>query len=171
MDIAIIGKNSVKIKGKQATIIVDPVEGMPKTAADATILLNGNDNVDVSRVADSRIIINGPGGYEVGGVKISGTKTPKGILYKLSIDGISIVLGSSVEGKMEDLDGEVAIVNTNNGFNEVFVTALEPKMTVLYGDKKAEAAKALGAENVTSVPKITVAKDKFAEKMEIITLG
>lgn len=72
---------------------------------------------------------------------------------------------------MEGFDGEVAIVNTNNDFNEAFVTALEPKMTVLYGDKKLDAAKALGAESVTSVSKITVAKDKFPEKMEIVTLG
>lgn len=172
MDISIIGNNSIKLKGKQVAFVVDPALSMPKTSADAIILLNGNNNVDLSRVTDSRIIIDGSGGYEVGGAKISGTKTSKGVLYKFSIDNINVILGSAIDTKMEGFDVcEVAIVNTNNDFNESFVTALEPKMTVLYGDKKVESAKALGAENISSVPKVTVAKDKLPEKMEVVALG
>lgn len=172
MDIAICGKNSIKLKGKQVTFIVDPGKEMPKTSADAIILLNGSNGIDVARVTDSRIIIDGPGGYEVGGVKISATKMPKGNLYRLSIDGVSIVLGSATDAEMEGFNVcQVAIVNTNNGFNEAFVTALEPKVTVLYGDKKIESAKTLGAENVVLVPRITITKDKLPEKMEIVVLG
>ncbi|MBF8249402.1 MAG: Zn-dependent hydrolase [Candidatus Levybacteria bacterium] len=172
MDIAIVGNQSIKIKGKQVTFVVDPAKETPKMPADAIILLNGSGNIDVSRVTESRIVIDGPGGYEVGGAKISGTKTSKGILYRLSIEGISVVLGSAMEVKMEGFDVcDVAVINTNNDFNEAFVTALEPKMTVLYGDKKTEAAKTLGAESVSPVSKITVAKDKLPEKMEIVVLG
>jgi len=77
-----------------------------------------------------------------------------------------------MDAKMEGFDVcQVAVVNANNDFNEAFITALEPKMTVLYGDKKLDAAKLLGAENVASVSKITVVKDKLPEKMEVITLG
>jgi hypothetical protein len=172
VDIAIIGNNSVKLKGKQTTFIVDPASGMPKTSADAVILLNGVNGMDVARVTDSRIIIDGPGGYEVGGVKISGTKTSKGMLYKLLIDGVSIILGSATEAKMEGFSVcQVAVVNTNSDFNESFITALEPKITVLYGDKKVESAKTLGLESVSLSPKITIAKDKLPEKMEIVVLG
>lgn len=172
MDIVIVGNQSIKIKGKQATFLVDPTKDMSKTSADAIVLLNGREKTDVSKVADYRIIINGPGGYEVGGVKISGTKTPKGILYRLTIDNINVILGSAVDAKMEGFDVcDVAIVNTNNDFNEAFVTAMEPGITVLYGEKKKESAKALGVENTTLVPRITVAKDKLPEKMEIVALG
>lgn len=172
MDISIVGKNSIKIKGKQVTFIVDPVSGMPKTSADAIVLLDGGDNIDVGRVTDYRIIISGPGGYEVGGAKISGTPTPKGTFYRLSIDGISIILGFATDEKMEGFNAcQVVVVNTSNDFNESYVTALEPKMAVLYGDKNIESAKALGAENVSSVPKITIAKDKLPEKMEVVVLG
>jgi len=172
VDIAIVGKNSIKLKGKQATFIVDPTKEMSKTVSDAIILLNGSRNVDVSRVTDFRIIINGPGGYEVGGVKISGTKTTKGILYRLSIDDISIILGSAADAKMEDFNVcQVAVVNTSNDFNESFATALEAKITILYGDKKVESAKALGAESVSLIPKITITKDKLPEKMEVVVLG
>lgn len=173
MDIAIVGKTSIKLKGKKVSFIVDPSKDTPKTATDAIILLNGYDNIDTSRVTDSRMTIEGPGGYEVGGAKISGLSTPKGVLHKLSIDDIVVIIGRATESTTEGFSTcQVAIVNTEDGdFNESFVTSLEPKMTVLYGEKKIDAAKTLGAESVTSVPKITITKDKLPEKMEVVILG
>jgi len=50
---------------------------MPKTSADA-IILSGERNADISRVTDSRIVIAGPGSYEVGGIKVSGLKNAEG---------------------------------------------------------------------------------------------
>ena len=172
MDIAILGKNSIKLKGKQVTFIVDPTKEMPKTPADAVILLNGNGNIDVSRVTNSRIVIDGPGGYEVGGAKINGTNTSKGTLYKFVIDGVTVILGSAAEVKMEGFSAcQIAVVDTTSDFSESFVTALEPKMTVLFGDKKNEAARTLGAENISAVSKVTISKDKLPEKMEVVVLG
>lgn len=172
VDITILGNNSLKIKGKGVTFIVDPTKALPKTSSDAIILLDGKDSTDISRITDSRITIAGPGGYEVGGAKISGTGTQKGILYKLLIDGISVILGSATDTKMEGFNAcQAAIVNTSNDFNESFITALEPKITILYGDKKNEAAKTLGQESVSSVSKMTITKDKLPEKMEIVVLG
>ena len=172
MDISIIDGNSIKLKGKQATFIVDPSKQMPKTSADAVILLDGEENIDVSRVTDSRIILNGQGEYEVSGVKIAGMKTPKGTLYKLSIDGISIILGFATELKTEGFNAcQVALINTGSDFNESFVTALEPKMTVLYGEQKLEAAKALGKESAIPVSKVTTSKEKLPVEMEVAVLG
>jgi hypothetical protein len=172
VDISIVDGNSIKLRGKQATFVVDPGKQMPKTAADGVILLNGKTNIDFSRVTDYRIVIDGPGEYEVGGVKISGIKTSKGVLYSLSIDDISVVLGSAAEAKIEGFNAcQIAVVNTTGEFNDSFVTALEPKISVLYGEKKAEAAKALGAEAVVPIAKMSAAKDKFPEKMEVVVLG
>jgi hypothetical protein len=172
VDISVIDGNSIKLKGKQATFIVDPVKQMPKTSADGIILLAGKSNVDISRVTDFRIVIDGPGEYEVGGVKISGTKTPKGTLYDLSIDNINVILGSTAEIKAEGFNAcQIAVVNTTGDFNESSLTALEPKISVLYGEKKIEAAKALGAEAVIPVSKISAIKDKLPEKMEVVVLS
>lgn len=172
VDIAIIGKTSVKLKGKQASFVVDPSKEAQKTSSDAIILLDGRSNIDTSRVNDFRIIIEGPGGYEVGGVKISGASTPKGILYKLSIDGVAVIIGRATESKTEGFNAcQVAIVNADSDFNESFVTALEPKITVLYGDNKEGVAKTLGAITLPQVSKITIAKDKLPEKMEVAVLG
>lgn len=172
MDITILGNQSIKLKGKEATFIVDPGREIAKTSADGIILLNGLESIDTSRVTDSRIIINGQGGYEVGGAKISGTTTSKGTLYRISIDDILIIIGRAAETKTEGFNAcQVAIVNTESNFNESFVTALEPKIVLLYGEKSKEEAKALGAENISSSQKISITKDKLPEKMEIIVLG
>lgn len=172
MDIAIVGKTSIKIKGKQVSFIVDPSRELPKTSADAIILSNGYDNIDISRVTDSRIIIEGAGGYEVGGAKVSGTATAKGTLYRISIDGVVIIVGRVEETKAEGFNAcQVAIVNAESDFNESSITSLEPKMAVLYGTSKIDGAKTLGAQSVELVSKITIAKDKLPEKMEVIVLG
>jgi len=172
VDISIVGKNSIKLKGKHATFIVDPSSEMPKTPGDAIILLNGFNDIDTARVADFRIIINGAGEYEVSGAKVSGAKTPKGILYKILIDDISIILGMTMQDKTEGFSAcEIAVINASGEFNQSFITALEPKITVIYGISKIEAAKTLGAQNVSLVPKITTSKDKLPEKMEIAVLG
>jgi hypothetical protein len=172
VDISIVEKNSIKIKSKRVTFVVDPTKEMSKTPADAVIFLNGGSKMDVSKVADFRMIIDGPGEYEVGGVKISSTKISKGIVYRLSIDGMTAVLGVATDTKMEGFNAcEVMIANTTNDFSESFVTALEPRIVVLYGDKGAESAKKLGVENIAAVSKITITKDKLPEKMEAVVLG
>ena len=172
MDIAIVGKTSIKIKGKQVTFIVDPSREIPKISSDAIILSNGYDNIDISRVTDCRIVINGAGEYEVNGAKISGATSPKGILYKLSIDDVSIIVGRAMESKTDGFSAcQIVVINADGEFNESFVTALEPKIVVIYGTSKIDAAKTLGAENLTAVSKITTTKDKLPEKMEIVVLG
>jgi hypothetical protein len=172
VDISIIGEKSIKIKGKRTTFLIDPMKGMTKTSADAIVLLRGREGIDLSRVTDARIIVEGPGSYEVGGTRFSGLKTPNGTLYRFQIDDVVIILGRATDSKVEEFNTcQVAIVNTDENFNESFVTAMEPKITILYGDKKIESAKTLGGENIAPVSKISVGKDKFPEKMEVAVLG
>lgn len=173
MDISIVGQQSIKIKGKKAAFIIDPAKGMPKTASDAIILLDGKKEIDLSRVTDYRTIIDGPGEYEIGGVKISGTKTPSGTLYRFSVDGVSVIIGYPTDAQGEGFNVcQVAVVNANIDLSESsFVTTLEPKISILYGEKKLEAAKTLGAGNTSSISKVTITKDKLPEKMEVVVLG
>jgi hypothetical protein len=172
VDISIIGKGSLKLKGKRSTFIVDPVKDMPKTASDAVILLKGRVGKDLTRATDYRVVIEGPGEYEISGAKISGVKTVNGIIYKLTIDNVTIILGYSADAKMEGFSvGQVALINTSENFNEAFITALESKLTILYGEKRMESAKILGKNVTSSVSKITVLKDKLPTEMEVVALG
>lgn len=173
MDVSLLNKNCIKIKGKKAAFIIDPTKDITKTTGDAVIVFNNLD-VDPLRVSESRVIINGPGEYEVSEVKISGARTENGIIYKLSIDGLYVILGKSLD--FSKLEGsfttcDVAILFADSKLSEAFVTALSPKIAVLYGDKKNEGAKILGLENVSPVSKVTITKDKLPEKMEVDVLN
>ena len=173
MDISLVSKDCIKLKGKKVNFIVDPKKDSPKTAADA-ILLTGGLDIDTSRVSDFRVVVRGSGEYEVSGSKVASVSTPKGIIFKLSIDNLSIILGRSVDfSKLESnfTACDIAIINADSEFNESFITSLGPKIVVLYGDNKLDGAKKLGAENLTPVAKFSAVKDKLPEKMEIVVLG
>ena len=173
MDILLVNKNCIRLKGKKASFVIDPEKDTPKTSADA-ILLTGNFQSDTSRVFDSRVIIKGSGEYEVTGSKVAVAVTPKCAIYKLSIDDISIILSKSVDfSKLESNFAacNIALINADNEFNELFITSLGPKVVVLYGENKSDGAKKLGAQNLAPVAKFSITKDKLPEKMEVVLLG
>jgi len=179
MDIAILGGNALKIRSKHASFVVDPVKTMSKVNADAILLL-GNIDIDTSRVLDKRIIIDGPGEYEVGGVKISGIKigppgrdAGHGIIYSLFLDSLRIILGKVSDiSRIEDTTSscQIALLLADSDLKSI-VAKLEPKIIVLYGEKKMEGAKLLGKADIQPVQKFTTTKDKLSEEIEVVVLG
>jgi hypothetical protein len=173
VDISILSKNSIKIHSKHANFIVDPSADGPKVSCDAVILLNNN-NIDLGRVVDYRIIIGGPGEYEVNGVKVLGVREDRGFVYGIAADGFSVILGKSSEIskiKEDTFLCQIAILNVDDELNSTVVTKLEPKIVILYGDNKESAAKLLGKADIPPIKKFTVVKDKLPEEMEVVVLG
>ena len=172
MDISFVFKNCIKLKGKKTSFIIDPQAGMPEISAEA-VLLTGS-AFDISRVPGSRLVINGVGEYEVGGSKISAVANTHDIIYRLSMDNLTVILGrtvdfSKLEGKFTACD--IAIINVDDQFSESFVASLGPKIVVLYGERTGTGAKKLGLNNITSVVKLSIVKDKLPEEMQVVALG
>lgn len=170
MDVAIIGENVIKVRSKHVSFVVDPIKEMPKVNVDAILLLGDNKNVDSSRVLDQRITIGGLGEYEIGGVKIVGIETG---VYSLFLDSQRVVLGKvSYIAKLQDNmpSCDIAILYVDEDIKSI-VAKLEPKIVVLYGDRKMEGAKALGKVATEPVQKFTIAKDKLPQEMEVVVLG
>jgi len=173
VDIYTLDKNSIKIHSKYANFIVDPAPQGTKVSCDAVILLNNN-NIDLGRVVDYRIIIDGPGEYEVNGVKVLGVRGDRGFVYGIAADGFSVILGKSSETskiKEDTFLCQIAILNVDDEVNSSMVTKLEPKIMILYGEDKENAAKVLGKGNIPSVKKVSLTKDKLPEEMEVVVLG
>lgn len=173
MDIANLVDNVIKIRSKNTSFVVDPVKTMVKVNADAILLLNNNIHVDTSRVLDQRIIICGGGEYEVGGIKISGIKIGHGIVYSLFLDSCLVVLGKISDiSRLQDtpLSCEVALLLADSDLKSI-VAKLEPKIVVLYGDKRLEGARSLGKGGIEPVQKMTLTKGKLEEEMQVVVLG
>lgn len=109
MDIYWLGQSCFKIKGKGATVVIDPFDPdftglkLPKDL-EAQIVLSTHahkDHNNVAAVSGNPLIITGPGEYEIAGVSVKGIATfhdkengaEKGIntIYHILIDGLNIV--------------------------------------------------------------------------------
>lgn len=173
MDISILDKTSIRIHSKLSTFVVDPAERGSKVSCDAIIFLN-NSSGDLTKAVEYRTIINGPGEYEINGVKFLGVKGDKGFVYSMTADGLSVVFGKSSDiSKIKDDTylSQIVILNVDEEINSSVLTKLEPKIVVLYGEDKESAAKILGKENLLPIKKFSILKDKLPEEMEVVVLG
>jgi hypothetical protein len=168
MEVSLLDKNTLRIKGKKAALVVDPKEKMAKTSSDAIIALDSD--FDPKNVSDYRIIINQPGEYEVGGVKITALGSDN-LYYGLNIDNTQVLLAktSSLDKLSKDMnDPQVAVLNVDSEINGSLVAAIEPKIVILYGEKAQDGAKVLGSQDPTPVKKFSVTADKLPQESQII---
>lgn len=171
MEVMLIDKSSLKIKGKHASIVVDPIVKMTKTAADAVLLLE-KAGTDPERVTDARIVISDPGEYEAGGIKITAIRGEKGMVYNLNVDNIAVLLSNvdSLGSVTEGIEGsQVTILKIDHEVESSFATAVDANVLILYGEKAGEALKLLGKEPV-STSKFSISSDKITEEMQLVWL-
>ena len=88
MEIVLLTQNSIRIKDKQASFVVDPQE---KVSADAYLLLKNP--AHVVKAEEETVIISGPGEYEIGGVKLSGIRAETNSVYSLNVGGVAVLVG------------------------------------------------------------------------------
>jgi L-ascorbate metabolism protein UlaG (beta-lactamase superfamily) len=107
MEITYIGHSCFKIKGKTLSIVIDPYDPkigykLPKLNADVVLVTHDHfDHNNVSGVSDYRLVIDGPGEYEIGGAFVygrvvyhdekQGSERGKNTMYLITIDGIDIL--------------------------------------------------------------------------------
>lgn len=173
MDIQIFDTDSLRLKIKKTALAVDPKTGVTKFDAEAILVMDKS--FDSSRVNEHRVIIEGPGEYEISGLKISGLKAEEDTIYGLSTEntGILITKASSLEKISADKLGDykIVVINADSDLNQTLITAMEPSVIIIYGQKKKEGAKLLGKEGASVSSKISVSEDKLPEELEIMLLG
>ncbi len=173
MDFQILGEETLKIKGKKVGIAVDPKEKISKFDADA--IISTDNSFDPSRVNDYRVIISGPGEYEVLGLKIAGIKAGDGTIYELISENTNVLVARSSD--LENISSDkldnyrIVIINVNSDLKQGIITAMEPSAVLLYGEKRQEGAKNLDGASSKSVPKISLSEDKLPEELEVTLLG
>lgn len=159
MDIVHLGHSSFKIRGKKATLITDPFDPnlvglkFPKTEADIISISHHHKDHDyISGVSSANIVIDGPGEYEIKGVKITGIQTfhdqndgadrGKNVIYKIEMDNITIAHLGDLGHKLNDavselLNGVDILIIPVGGYFTIdatiasqIITALEPAITI-----------------------------------------
>jgi len=168
MEIAVLQRTGLRIKSKQASLVVD----VPDKAAYDGLLLVGKSPEGLS--SDDAVLIYGTGEYEIGGIKMTGTRADTDMLYSLNVDGIDILLGklnalSKMQHKLKEYDIVVVLCDTVD--NASFITSLASNVVVFYGEKAGEIASTFGKENVKTMAKYQVTKEKLPAEVETILLA
>jgi hypothetical protein len=173
MDIQSFSGDSLRIKSKKTTLAVDPKTSIQKFDADA-ILLTGKEG-DINRVTNYRVVISGAGEYEVSGLKIVGIKSEDDLVFTLISENVRMLVAKASSLKKISTekigDYQIIVINTDTDVSESVVTAMEPNIVILYGQKAKETAKALGKEGAAVSSKISFAEDKLPEETEVMVLG
>jgi len=107
MEITYIGHSCFKIKGKDLTLVIDPYDPeigykLPKLEADVLLITHDHhDHNYVSGVSGYKMLINGPGEYEISGVFIYGIQTfhddkegsvrGNNTIFVIDIDGFTVL--------------------------------------------------------------------------------
>lgn len=216
MEIYPLGHASFKLKGKAATVVTDPfdpgVVGLkfPKTTAHiVTVSHDHPDHNFVSLVFGEDgppVVFSGPGEYEARGVEIvgiatfhdgkNGSERGKNTVYKIEMDGISLVhlgdLGHKlIEEQVDVLNGVDVLFVPVGGIYTIdahlaaeIVTELEPAVAIPmhYGrsglnpkiftnlSPLSAFLKEMGKEGITPQPKLKVTKDLLPPEMQVVVL-
>lgn len=174
MEIAILSGQTIKIRSKQVVLIIDPFAVKNKTVADVVLFMQHNSvDVNLAPIAENKLTIDGPGEYEVHGVKITGHTIGEDILYSMNLDGIELLLAKTKNlAKAKELLGEyhVAVLQANSLADQSLITALNPHVVVFYGEKKDESAKALGTSQIMTTAKYASTREKLPAEMQVVVL-
>jgi hypothetical protein len=169
MEIALLTKSGIRIKGKQGVVAIDPAD---KANYEATLLLEKSAE-EVSH-SDESLMITGAGEFEIGGIKMTGMRSEKDLLYSITVDGVEVLVGklASLEKMQHKLkDHHIVLVDCVDTGNASFITSLAEKVVMFYGAKADEISASFGKENVKKMNKFSSTKDKLPAEVETILLA
>lgn len=213
MEITHLGHASFKIRGKNVNLVTDPFDPQmlglkfPKIEVDVvTISHDHGDHNFISAVEGIPVIISGPGEYEVKGAKVIGVSTyhdgqqgkerGKNTVYRILIDGVSIVHCGDLGHKFDD--SQLEIVSGANilmipvgGFYTIdaaiaseVVSQIDPDIIIpmhystsaMNKEIASKLAgvdiflKQMGKEGIVPQPKLAITKEKLPPEPMVVVL-
>ena len=185
MDIYFLGFTAVRIRGKRASLVIDPFSKettgakFERTEADAILVSTKNSSrTSLVQVSNARVVIDGPGEYEVGGVTILGIPIGNVTTYVIKIDGITGLHLGDITRVLSDSEIEkypstdILFVSVGKETPDV-IAKLEPKIVIpmeFTSETLALFLKELGKEGVRRQSKLTITKEKLPSELEVVVL-
>lgn len=172
MEIAKISPSGIKVKTKHAMIAVKPDGAKEKNIIDCVLLFNKNQS-DYIFFETRPLIVDGPGEYEIKGVKFTGLSKKDSLQYFGKIDGIDTVFiqGSAAQkGKEMITECQVAVIDADVELDQSTLATFSANAVVLYGNFAQNTIKKIG-KAVSPSTKYVISKDKLPQDMEIVLLA
>lgn len=212
MEIKYLGHASFFLKGKTGVVITDPYDSyiglkFPKIEADiVTISHHHEDHDRADLVLGSPLVIDIPGEYEKKGIRITGfsvfhdkkqgKERGKNTLFKIEIDGISLLhcgdLGHVLDDEVvEEIDGVDILLIPVGGFYTInaeeamtIVRKIEPSIIIPmhYNHPKlnqeifgkiapvTDFLEKMGVSQLAPIKKLSVKKEELTEEMRVVVM-
>ena len=166
MEIGLLQKSTLRIKGKTASFVVNPQEA---STANAVLLLN----MENPYMTEESVVLSGAGEYEIGGVKITGLRTETNVLYSMNLEGVDVLVGSlkaltAMQHKTKEHN--VLIVLCDEVADASFLTSLATNAVIFYGETAQQVAEGFEKEKLQKLNKFTTSLGKLSVEMETILL-
>lgn len=88
MEIKYLGSQTVLIKTKKESVIINPEKGGDKI--ESRIVVFSDKKFDYMGLDGEKVIVRGPGEYEVGGIEIKGWAVDEKMIYLLESEGVIV---------------------------------------------------------------------------------
>lgn len=184
MDIYFYGLTAVRIRGKKTAVVIDPFskektgKKFEKVETDAVLLTAKNSPMtSLDQIQNYRVVIDGPGEYEVGGVAIIGIGVSDSTVYALKMDGIVLLHLGKLDISLSDSQidklpaADIVFATVGNEMPDI-IAKLEPKIIIPMYETGALGGflKGIGKEGLKPQAKLTITREKLPGEMEVVVL-
>ena len=185
MEIKYLGSLAVLLKGKKESVLIN---GDNWETSGARVVAVTEDKYDRGNSVEGKVVLRGPGEYEVGGVEVWATGNGEGkTVYVINVDGVSICylgdLASPLSEKKEERIGGVDVligVVGKEGLGGKKLMALAKTwganylLPIGFSGRDENLVKFLDEvdrEDLQPVASLKVDRDDLPEGMEVVVLG
>lgn len=140
MEISILQGVCVKVKTSKISILIDPVNLAERFLAglEASVIISQGENKDFNfeKIDGQKLIIEGPGEYEMEGTQIEGKIGKKGLYYEINSDNIKILFASSLLlGSLpNEEEYDALLLKADSEINSDDLSSPNAKFYLIYGD-------------------------------------
>lgn len=170
MEISVQGVNSLKIRGKQSAFYINPQD---KTSAYNAAILIGHPDKSRLKIKEDVVVIDGPGEYEAGGIKIAGIKANDATVYSVSLDSLDIIVGecSSLEKVHQKIkEHHIALIYASEEHDASFATSLATHSLLFFGVNARSLIDQLAKEEKKETSRYQISSEKLPSETETILL-
>lgn len=179
MEIRYFSEGKIYLKGKKENVWINPgKEEFEGKNGEARVVIFTEKQRNFVKLGEEKgkVVICGPGEYEVGGVEINGVNA----MYALTMDGIKVVAVGKIEGeitekKKEKLEeADVLLINMSAGATEIAKKSAANYIVPVEYEKEEKELKsfldAFDREDLEAVDSLKVEKDNLPEGVEVVLL-
>lgn len=179
MEIKYIGENSIYIKGKKENVWINPTKSdfLSKNEPGRICIFTEKERNFVKLGEEmEKVIICGPGEYEIGGVEISGINA----MYALTIDGVKVVTVGKLDGEISDRkkekleEADILLLEMSPNSVEIAKKSAANYLVPVNYEKEEKELKtfldAFDKENLEKVDSLKVDKENLPESVEVVLL-